>query len=172
MSVLLVFSTIPLVSLFILIMSFSILRNQYSKLVCPAIMSHYILFIVTSLKRAWHFLLYHSFPTKYCEREVPDMSEELNIVRYEWMPGSSCEEVECAVCLCKIEDGEEIKELRCNHIFHRVCLDRWVGYKHLICPLCRGSLLPRTTIDKFGIEVLSFKFCSFTARDRETWWLR
>ncbi|KAL4632531.1 hypothetical protein ACB092_04G057800 [Castanea dentata] len=94
------------------------------------------------------------------------MSEELNIVRYELMQGSSCEEeeeVECAVCLCKVEDGEEGRELRCNHIFHRVCLDRWVDYKHSICPLCRGSLLPR---------VLLVKFCSFSSRDREIWWLR
>ena len=170
MSILVGFSTIALVSLLILII-FYILCHHYSKLVCPTI-------IATQFKWVCDLLLYHSFsfPKHCCEHELPDMSEELNIVRYELMQGSSCEEeVECAVCLCNVEDGEEVRELRCNHIFHRVCLDRWVDYKHSICPLCRGSLLPRFTTVGNGeseIELLLFKFCSFSSRDREIWWLR
>ena len=78
------------------------------------------------------------------------------------------------VCLCKIGEGEEIRQLRCDHLFHRVCLDRWLGYKRLTCPLCRGSLFPCTTITESGVrvEVLLFKFSSLISGDRETWWLR
>ncbi|KAF5940155.1 hypothetical protein HYC85_021322 [Camellia sinensis] len=81
-------------------------------------------------------------------------------------------EPECAVCLSKIEEGDEIIELRCDHLFHWVCLDRWVGYNHETCPLCRGSLAPRRSITELGMEVLSFKFCSFSSSYRDSRWLR
>ena len=35
-------------------------------------------------------------------------------------------QTECAVCLCAIEEGDEVPELRCRHVFHRGCLDEWV----------------------------------------------
>ncbi|KAG2702607.1 hypothetical protein I3843_06G091700 [Carya illinoinensis] len=83
------------------------------------------------------------------------------------------EEVECAVCLCKIEEGEEMRKLRCDHLFHRERLDRWVGYNHKTCPLCRGSLFSSSTTvtDQLAVEVLLFNYCSFGSGDRETWWL-
>ncbi|KAF8399207.1 hypothetical protein HHK36_015072 [Tetracentron sinense] len=94
----------------------------------------------------------------------------------------SLQEVECSVCLCKIEEGEEIKELRCDHLFHSVCLDRWLGYRNATCPLCRGSVAPpRTMVAKLGeeeefVEELIFMFSSFcgsSARRRHSkWWLR
>ena len=99
MSVLVGFSIIAPVSLLIIII-FYILCHDYSKLVCPTI-------IATQLKWAWDLLLYHSFSFhKYCcEHELPNMSEELNIVWSELMQGSSCEEeeVECAVYICKLK---------------------------------------------------------------------
>ncbi|CAA2977445.1 E3 ubiquitin- ligase RHA2B-like [Olea europaea subsp. europaea] len=42
----------------------------------------------------------------------------------------------------RIDDGDEIRELGCNHLFHRVCLDRWLGYGHMTCPLCRNNVKP------------------------------
>jgi hypothetical protein len=33
--------------------------------------------------------------------------------------------VECVFCLSCIEEGEEMRELKCRHLFHRSCLDRW-----------------------------------------------
>ncbi|KAL6657229.1 hypothetical protein ACP70R_005009 [Stipagrostis hirtigluma subsp. patula] len=52
------------------------------------------------------------------------------------------EAVECAFCLSGIEEGEEVRELRCRHLFHRSCLDRWLLARPLAtCPLCRRRLL-------------------------------
>ncbi|KMZ70998.1 hypothetical protein ZOSMA_18G00950 [Zostera marina] len=47
----------------------------------------------------------------------------------------------CVFCLCHITVEEEIRELKCSHVFHRSCLDKWVSHGHLTCPLCRQSLL-------------------------------
>jgi len=51
------------------------------------------------------------------------------------------EQVECAFCLCDIEEGEEIRELGCRHLFHRCCLDRWLEFGRATCPLCRVALV-------------------------------
>ncbi|XP_022158252.1 E3 ubiquitin-protein ligase RHA2B-like [Momordica charantia] len=46
---------------------------------------------------------------------------------------------ECVICLCGYEEGEKWLKMKCGHIFHRSCIERWlmVG-RH--CPLCRSCL--------------------------------
>ncbi|KAK3001680.1 hypothetical protein RJ639_021883 [Escallonia herrerae] len=99
--------------------------------------------------------------------------KELETRRYEAKLGFEGA-VECAVCLSKIEEGGEIRDLRCEHIFNRVCLDRWIGFKQLTCPLCRSSLAPsKTPALEPEKEVIIFRnFCSFSSSDRTTWGLR
>lgn len=46
----------------------------------------------------------------------------------------------CVVCLTEMRDGDEVRELRCNHMFHRACLDLWVEHGKATCPLCRSAL--------------------------------
>jgi len=83
------------------------------------------------------------------------------------------EDVECVVCLCKIEEGDEISVLRCDHMYHRRCLDKWVSFKNNTCPLCRESLRPERVITEHGVEVLSFDFFAIRSdRDCDDWWLR
>ncbi|WVZ23201.1 hypothetical protein V8G54_001745 [Vigna mungo] len=49
----------------------------------------------------------------------------------------------CAVCLTEFEKNDEIRRLaNCRHIFHRGCLDRWMGYDQKTCPLCRTPFIP------------------------------
>ncbi|KAI4368014.1 hypothetical protein MLD38_016627 [Melastoma candidum] len=49
----------------------------------------------------------------------------------------------CAVCLGTIEWGDVIREpSNCDHVFHRDCLDRWIGEHRVTCPLCRCIMLP------------------------------
>ncbi|GMY05897.1 e3 ubiquitin-protein ligase rha2a [Fagus crenata] len=122
-----------------------------------------LILIAFHLKWACNYLLYHSFSKHYYQHDLPEISEEASIARFKCKPEVT-EDIECAVCLCKIEEGEEIRELRCEHLFHRDCLDRWLGSKRATCPLCRGSLAARnTTVTELGVEVLHFKFCSFNS---------
>ncbi|RLM86732.1 hypothetical protein C2845_PM04G34610 [Panicum miliaceum] len=49
---------------------------------------------------------------------------------------------ECVFCLSGIEEGSEVRDLECRHLFHRGCLDRWLLARPLAtCPLCRCRLL-------------------------------
>ncbi|KAG5603716.1 hypothetical protein H5410_025208 [Solanum commersonii] len=70
---------------------------------------------------------------------------ELRVTRFEH-DNSEESSVECAICLCKIEDGEEVRELNCDHLFHRACLDRWMNCGRMTCPLCRNHLIKQTQL--------------------------
>ncbi|KAK4769199.1 hypothetical protein SAY86_027349 [Trapa natans] len=51
----------------------------------------------------------------------------------------------CIVCLYVFEPQDEARLLTsCCHVFHRGCLDCWIGYGNSTCPLCRTSLVPDT----------------------------
>lgn len=42
---------------------------------------------------------------------------------------------ECILCLAEYEDGDELRFLNCEHIFHVVCVDEWLR-RNKTCPLC------------------------------------
>ncbi|XP_078157481.1 RING-H2 finger protein ATL60-like [Carex rostrata] len=49
-------------------------------------------------------------------------------------------QLECAVCLSDVAEGEEVRFLpKCNHGFHVKCIDMWF-HSHTTCPLCRSAV--------------------------------
>ncbi|KAK8623096.1 hypothetical protein V6N13_117989 [Hibiscus sabdariffa] len=132
-----------------------------------------LLSILSALAWAWNFLFRFSLFPYRIPATVSGDDFKLGSRNYNCKheSGDEDEVVECAICLCKIDEDDEIRELRCDHLFHRVCLDRWVGYRRSTCPICRSSLTPRQLVS--GMEVIHFKYCSFDdSSHRETWWLR
>ncbi|XP_031100777.1 RING-H2 finger protein ATL28-like [Ipomoea triloba] len=133
---------------------------------------NYVVFLLTQLKGSWDHLLRQSF----CQSPCANLgaSPEVGVRVFE---GDGVEAVECAVCLCGIEEGEEIGDLmRCGHIFHRACLDRWLGTGRMTCPLCRCHVkgfaaAAGRLLNDLHEEVIVFDFFS-NYRDRCTWWLR
>ncbi|KAM7272098.1 hypothetical protein ACFE04_031312 [Oxalis oulophora] len=51
-------------------------------------------------------------------------------------------ELECSVCLAEFKPKSEINRLSCGHMFHNVCLEKWLNYWNVTCPLCRTPLMP------------------------------
>ena len=49
---------------------------------------------------------------------------------------------QCSICIGDFEQGEALRRLPCNHIFHRPCIDQWMA-THTTCPNCRRGLCPR-----------------------------
>ncbi|GAB2220642.1 hypothetical protein Droror1_Dr00008304 [Drosera rotundifolia] len=84
---------------------------------------------------------------------IKSMHTKLPVRRYERDPGNHGEEADmCVVCLYEIKQGSEIRELRCKHIFHKVCLDGWAGggVGRATCPLCRGPLARPVKMSETG----------------------
>lgn len=49
----------------------------------------------------------------------------------------------CSVCLTEFESESEINHVACGHVFHRVCLEKWLDVNRwsITCPLCRTPLM-------------------------------
>lgn len=79
---------------------------------------------------------------RWAAPEQRDHELRVSLYRRRKQPDSGGEEaVECVFCLSGVEEGEEVRELRCRHVFHRACLDRWLATPPATCPLCRSRLL-------------------------------
>ncbi|KAG9151898.1 hypothetical protein Leryth_002169 [Lithospermum erythrorhizon] len=99
--------------------------------------STYIIFIVSQIGLALEFALHQSFAHSHI-LGAPE-HHLINGVRY-FEREDDCSSVECCVCLSEIEEGDETREISCDHLFHRECLDRWIGYGNITCPLCRNCV--------------------------------
>ncbi|XP_010602024.1 E3 ubiquitin-protein ligase ZNRF3 isoform X1 [Fukomys damarensis] len=53
---------------------------------------------------------------------------------------SSSSTSDCAICLEKYTDGEELRVIPCTHRFHRKCVDPWL-LQHHTCPHCRHNII-------------------------------
>jgi hypothetical protein len=53
--------------------------------------------------------------------------------------GGDDEEPACTICLGEYENGEELVQLACNHIYHDECITAWTQ-DHTKCPLCNVDL--------------------------------
>ncbi|KAJ3144558.1 E3 ubiquitin-protein ligase rnf13 [Geranomyces variabilis] len=56
-------------------------------------------------------------------------------------PGTDC----CAICIDEFTVGGRVRELPCRHCFHDTCIDPWLLYHALICPVCKRDVIPQPT---------------------------
>nr|XP_043637524.1 RING-H2 finger protein ATL3-like isoform X2 [Erigeron canadensis] len=64
--------------------------------------------------------------------------------------------LECSVCLCEVQQGEDIRILpKCHHAFHAECIDMWF-HSHSTCPICR-TLVSDDHQQQQGLSVQSLQ---------------
>ncbi|GKV41240.1 hypothetical protein SLEP1_g48805 [Rubroshorea leprosula] len=63
-------------------------------------------------------------------------------IRFDAVCNCKQDEHDCSVCLTQFEPESEVNCLSCGHLFHNVCLEKWLNYWNITCPLCRTPLLP------------------------------
>jgi len=49
------------------------------------------------------------------------------------------EEETCVICFDPFKRNQHVRNLPCEHTFHRKCIDRWFSEK-TTCPICRGDM--------------------------------
>ncbi|CAO3590142.1 unnamed protein product [Absidia cylindrospora] len=47
----------------------------------------------------------------------------------------------CLVCLDDFVPKHSVRVLKCRHVFHVECVDRWLVEAHNSCPVCRGAVV-------------------------------
>lgn len=47
--------------------------------------------------------------------------------------------IECSICMCDYEHGEEVRFLPCLHLYHKKCIDDWLT-RTFSCPVCGYDL--------------------------------
>jgi len=62
-----------------------------------------------------------------------------NLPRRKWNKSDEEASDECAICLSKYDDGDELSVLPCTHQLHTECLAPWLKQTNS-CPLCRHQL--------------------------------
>ena len=46
----------------------------------------------------------------------------------------------CSICLEEFKEGDKIKKLNCNHVYHEECLVPWLNNNDY-CPMCRQNIV-------------------------------
>lgn len=59
------------------------------------------------------------------------------------------EKEDCSICQNIFDTGEILSSLKCEHIFHKQCIYRWLN-KSLSCPLCRYKIIECNDCDGLG----------------------
>ncbi|GFO17749.1 RING finger protein [Plakobranchus ocellatus] len=52
------------------------------------------------------------------------------------------DQLQCNICLCDYENGDQKRLLPCKHDFHKDCVDTWLKSK-ATCPVCRSDVKPK-----------------------------
>ena len=79
------------------------------------------------------------------------------------------DEVEdCSICMEEFKINEGIRNLPCNHMFHKKCVDKWFKTSTFTCPICRKSFyegescMMQETNDNTLHEIISYIVHSMT----------
>ncbi|XP_028778435.1 probable E3 ubiquitin-protein ligase XERICO [Neltuma alba] len=81
------------------------------------------------------------------ENYIEEFRSRTPTIRFDSLCGCKHpEEHDCSVCLSQFEPESEVNRLSCGHLFHKDCLEKWLGYWNITCPLCRTPLLPEEEV--------------------------
>lgn len=47
----------------------------------------------------------------------------------------------CSICIDPFLAGEYQRTLKCKHIFHKKCIDKWIKKDKNECPMCRTQII-------------------------------
>jgi hypothetical protein len=68
-----------------------------------------------------------------------EISSNTEVTEYSADDFPDQEDAKCVVCLGEYEEGDQLRKLQCNHVFHVECVDEWLK-RHKTCPLCVRSI--------------------------------
>lgn len=82
------------------------------------------------------------------ESYIEEFRSRTPAIRYNSMFTCDCPKQECSVCLTEFEPNAEVNQLSCGHVFHKSCLEKWLNYWNITCPLCRNNMVPQEEVEE------------------------
>lgn len=82
------------------------------------------------------------------ESYIEEFRSRTPAIRYDSMFTCDCPKQECSVCLIEFEPHAEVNQLSCGHVFHKSCLEKWLNYWNITCPLCRNNMIPEEEVEE------------------------
>ena len=77
---------------------------------------------------------------------------------------SKIKEKKCSICLVKYKKSDLIKELPCNHIFHKNCILKWIEISN-VCPICKYDITE--DVNKIKLKNSSDEECKESGDEEE-----
>lgn len=76
----------------------------------------------------------------------PELIKKIKIVKYNKKDiGEEVSKQErCSICFEDFKKDDNVKMLKCNHIYHPKCIDFWLG-KEKKCPFCKEEIVIKST---------------------------
>lgn len=71
----------------------------------------------------------------------------------------------CSICCDNYENDDECIITKCNHIYHKKCIDAWLD-KNITCPMCRKNIKQRT---QFVLVDDMHQLHDFYRQERDAW---
>ncbi|KAJ9419184.1 hypothetical protein QL093DRAFT_2355679 [Fusarium oxysporum] len=69
-----------------------------------------------------------------------------------WASTQSSSAEVCAICIEVLGDQDDVRRLKCKHVFHTSCIDSWFQKHHIDCPLCKSIFIPDRRGDAKGVH--------------------
>ena len=76
------------------------------------------------------------------EASIEEFRSRIPAMRYDSLFSKQLEH-DCSVCLTNFRPKAVINHLSCGHVFHQVCVEKWLKYRKLTCPNCRTNMIPQ-----------------------------
>eukprot|EP01018_Ginkgo_biloba_P041134 Gb_00010 [translate_table: standard] len=98
------------------------------------------------LWNGWHFELLDDYAANWTFSAENQIKEALPVSTFGNCTAINSRispvDAKCAVCLDDLQMVDQVRELpRCEHLFHKECIDSWIHLGNTTCPVCRSSLV-------------------------------
>lgn len=112
-----------------------------------------ILHVVGIRIASWEELSADSLSSGECrkglsESYMEEFRSQMPAMRFDSLSVHDCHAHECSICLSDFEPNAEVNHLTCGHVFHNLCLEKWLNYWNTTCPLCRNCMMPQEDEDE------------------------
>jgi len=83
---------------------------------------------------------YQSIIESLCDRLLlTRINTEKNLDKYKRINENDIS-IKCLVCMEFFKEGMYKRTLKCSHVFHKKCIDKWIKLGNYTCPCCRKNI--------------------------------